>query len=173
MRTLALLVVLICATPCWGQKTPAADAAIKSAITALEARAKRVPKADAEKIAAAIAQLKRAIAPPASSPADFAKFKRIERVDIVDLKDNTEKYAQTILTIPLQVDRVYGDVTLVENRGSTVSFTAVGKGGVELNMGIFLPKTLEMPRAAGGETVVVTFACDHDLQLTALAITRP
>ena len=104
----------------------------------------------------------------ADSPPDL-------KLRVSDFIDHTERYRDQVVTLPLTVRSralVTPGHTLRELQGRSAQFRGASEEGNTLDILMDLPPTLEIPKVAFGDRVIVTFRCrEGDLQRGNVAIT--
>ena len=95
------------------------------------------------------------------------KGERSDSFDIIDFIDNTRKYAGRTLSMKLTIfSSIFADrgQSLQNFTGSYVNFKGY-YGNSSLDIRVYIPKSLSVPKAAYGDRVMVTFICkDGDLR---------
>lgn len=154
MRTALALAFL--AVPAFAQSP--ADQAIDKAIADLEKAKGGAGKADAAKLARAVAALKAVRSPPKKAPS------------LAEFLDDPKQFEGETLTFRLEYT---GGNPLRERSGNHgVPFKGVGPKAPKAVLGLSIPRDLVLPLAFDGDELLVTFARSDGVNLVK-SIKRP
>jgi hypothetical protein len=109
---------------------------------------------------------------------NIRKGEHSDSFDVVDFIDNTKKYAGRTLKMRLNLySSIFGDKgqSLQNYTGSSVNFGGYF-GKSRLDVRVYIPKSLAVPKATYGDSLDVSFICrDGDLRNgnEAISISRP